>query len=212
MRAHCVKCPPLGLCCPLSTPQVPSAHLILQKTVQRQSRIPAILIVARQKTLDTTSGSSARGWLQAGEPSRRGRPRPGPTESDIGQGRLEGRESHHRSGRKACRSVSHSESTRNRRQFLRSDGVKHLPAAVKPAGSAFLLQPPPEPSERSGIGVRRAEVPQQSVPLDGPHDPLAVAGDARSDRSGALLSKNSANVPAIRRQIGSVRTEAGFFP
>ena len=30
--------------------------------------------------------------------------------------------------------------------------------------------------------------------------------------SGALISKNSANVPAIRRQIGSVRTEGGFPP
>ncbi len=32
------------------------------------------------------------------------------------------------------------------------------------------------------------------------------------DRTGALVSKHSANVPAIRSQVGSVRTEAGFPP
>ncbi len=33
-----------------------------------------------------------------------------------------------------------------------------------------------------------------------------------NDRSGALTSKNSANVPALSRQSGSVRTEAGVSP
>ena len=46
--------------------------------------------------------------------------------------------------------------------------------------------------------------------------PLVFLGAAPealpNDRSGALISKNSANVPAIRRQIGSVRTEAGLPP
>ena len=42
---------------------------------------------------------------------------------------------------------------------------------------------------------------------------LGVALEALpNDRSGARISKNSASVPAIGRQIGSVRTDAGLFP
>ena len=58
----------------------------------------------------------------------------------------------------------------------------------------------------------RGQVPQERVTPDDPLDPLAISRDFRSDRSETLLGKDGCDVAAVGRKIGSVRTEAGFFP